>query len=381
MLAALKLRLLEARRRGGLLLLGAGALLVGWIALFPGETVDGRYGLATDIATTFGYIAALFFGALPLAADRECKRSYLPCASPVRPWSWALGNALGAATLGGVGAFVLFFAAGLGASMRGGIETHATTRTGQTGTIWLPGKEVDVAVRYINIPVPPEATHLRLLPRVYIGVEKTVGATDSATVEVDGTEHEFFPNQPLVVPIRSSRVSIRNLSEDHAVGLDKGELRALVGRRPFLLNAVGAGVGPSLGAAALAALGAAASANLTAPIAALLVALVLVLGSLKGFIVETFRHEGAAQRAMDDHGHQHTEHVQVGAGARAVARTVVEGLLYALPDLNGLDRTDRVAIGEWTGLKRAGNGVLLLAIALAIAVTAGGLGVHARRMP
>ena len=183
MLAALKLRLLEARRGGGLLLLGAGALLVGWIALFGGETVDGRYGLATDIATTFGYLAALFFGALPLAADRERKRSYLPCASPVRPWSWALGNALGAAALGAVGAFVLFLVAGLGASMRGGIETHATTRTGQIGTIWLP----------IRVPVPSIATHMRLVPRVYLNVRARSAQRTPRRWRWTGSSTSSFP--------------------------------------------------------------------------------------------------------------------------------------------------------------------------------------------
>ena len=373
MLAALKLRLLEARRRGGPVLLGMAVLIVGWVALFGGETTDGRYGLATDLATTFGYLAALFLGALPLAADRERKRSYLPGASPVTPWGWALGNAMGAAALGLVGTFVLFLVAGLGASLRGGIETHATTSTGLTGTAWLPLPS--------PIRVPDNATHMRFVPRVYLNVEDTVGTTDSATVEVDGKQYEFFPNRPIVVPIHSQRVALKNLSDEHAVGIDLAEMRAFTGERSFLLNALGAGVGPSLGAAALAALGAAASANLTAPVAALLAALVLVLGSLKGFMLETFQHEGVAQRAMDDHGHQHEKLPEVGAGARAVARTVVGGLLYALPDLNELDRTDRVAIGVWTHVKGSDRGALLLAIALAVAAAVGGLGVHNRRLP
>ena len=45
MLAALKLRLLEARRCGGLMLLGAGALLVGWIALLGGAQSGGNLSI------------------------------------------------------------------------------------------------------------------------------------------------------------------------------------------------------------------------------------------------------------------------------------------------------------------------------------------------
>ena len=99
-------------------------------------------------------------------------------------------------------------------------------------------------------------------------------------MEVDGKQYEFFPNRPIVVPIHSRRVALKNLSDKHTVGVDLAEMRAFTGERSFLLNALGAGVGPSLGAAARAALGAAASANLSAPVAALLVGLMLVLGSL-----------------------------------------------------------------------------------------------------
>ena len=71
MRAALRLRLLEARRRGGWWLLGIGVAVVSWVAWAGGETPDGRYGLATDLAAAFTYLAAVFFGALPLATDRE----------------------------------------------------------------------------------------------------------------------------------------------------------------------------------------------------------------------------------------------------------------------------------------------------------------------
>jgi hypothetical protein len=379
MRAALRLRWLEARRHGGGPLLLAAAAIVLLVALFGGETVDGRYGLATDLAATFTYLAAVFFGALPLAADREKKRAFLPGASPVSPPAWAVGNALGAAAVTTCAGLVLFLAAGVGAALGGGIETHETFAFGHHGTQRLP-------VRLKGMPA--DTTKLRILPRVMIRGPDRVGATDSAPVEVGGKRYDFFPDTPIVVPVEGSVVVLKNLGRDHLVGIDLRSTRALAGDHAFLLNAAAAGVPPTIGAAALAAFGAAAAANLGGGVAALLTALVLVLAAMKGFLLDTIEHEGALEQAkqdhgtvvLDEHGHEHG-HAAGDSPARVAARAMVKALLGVVPDLGSLDRTDRVALGEWTALKKSGHALLFLALSLFVAAVVGGIGVHERRLP
>jgi len=375
MRAALRLRLLEARRRGGLLLLLCGVVAVAWIALQGGETPDGRYGLATDVAAALAYVAAVFYGAYPLAVDRERKRAYVPGASPVTPWMWALGNAAGGAVVGFVAALVLLATAGAASALGGGIATYAVTRPEGVGTQWLPPQGLRIRVR-------ADATELRILPRVHLRAEETVGSTDAATLEVGGRTVTVFPDRPVRVPIEGPRVLIRNLSPEHMVGFDRGELRAFGEERSFLANAAGAAVAPALGAAGLAALGAAAGANLTAPVAALLTALILCMASLKGFLLDTLQHEGVTRAAVAHGAHSHGVTEDVDASAlQATARGLVRVVLHVLPDLSDLDRTDRVALGEWTGLRRSAHGLAMLAIALATACVVGGAGIHSRRLP
>ncbi|MHC4133544.1 MAG: hypothetical protein ACYTDU_02800 [Planctomycetota bacterium] len=375
MWAAARLRLLEARRRGGLWLLGGAVVVVLLVARFGGDTVGGRYGLATDLAAALAYLAAVVFGAFPLAIDRERRRAYLAGASPVSPWVWAAGNALGAAVVGGAAAFVLFAAAGIGTTWSGGIETSAVTRVGGQGTAWLP---VDIK------SAPADARRIRLEFRSYLVVEDAVGTPDSATVEVDGRRYDVYPGQTLVAPIDPPSVPIRNLSPEFDVGVVSEKIRVLRSERSFLLNALGASLPPALAAAALAAFGAAAGANLSTAVAALLTTLVLLLASLKGFLLESFAHEGKARAAVahdPTHDRAHVHAPGEPTAVRQVAKRMVQALLTPLPDLSDLDRTDRVALGEWTATRRTGPAALVLLAALIVAAALGGLGVRARRTP
>lgn len=358
MRAAFRLRLLEARRRGGLWMLPLAAALVLLVGRLGGETPDGRYGLASDLAVTLGYLAAVFYGAFPLAVDRERKRSYLPSASPVTPWTWALGNALGAAAVVGLLTFVLFAAAGLGAAAGGGVPTHAVQRISARGLQELP----------FAIETRAEAKAVRLLFRTYLKGDP-VGAPDFARVEVDGRVYEVYPEVPITVPVSQRRFVMRNRSPEYAVALVPREFRALGEERSFLANAAAAGVAPALGAAALAALATAAGANLSAPVAALLAAVLLFLASLKGFLFETFDYEGIRAEA------------QAAGEARVVARAVVKTMLWPVPEIGELDHSGAVAIGDWTGFAGAAWALALLAISLALAFALGGLGVHLRRIP
>ena len=369
MRAALLLRLIEARRRGGPILLATGMLVVAWAALSGGETPDGRYGLATDLAATFCYLAALFFGALPLATDRERKRAYLPGASPVPAWSWALGNAAAAAAIGLIAGACFFGAAAVGGALGGGIETHVAHPFAGRGTQYLP-------VRLTGLP--ERTTRLRVLPRVAIRTRDKVGATDSATVEVGGRPYEFYPDVPIIVEVSGTEVVLNNVSPDHVVGIDRTETRALAESRSFLLNALLAGLAPALGAASLGALAAMASALLHAPVAALFAALFLTLASLKGFLVETIEFEGALRQARQAGG---AAAQAEGGEASEFARRYIGALLVLVPDLVEFDQTDRVATGEWTGASRTDRALATLAGALALAALLGGIGVHARRLP
>jgi len=387
MRAALHLRLLEARRRGGLPLFAAAAVGVGAVAFAGTDTVEGSYGLASDIAAALAYLGAIFFGAYPLASDRERKRSFVPAASPVTAWGWALGNAAGAAVAAGAAALVLFAAAGTGTALRGGIETREAIRLPDAAGIrWLPLKGSGSVFR---IRLDPDVEYVRIVTQAHLVADETVGTPDAAVLEIGGRTYPVFWHSNLLVPVTQNPLEIYNTTPDFTVGLVKREFRALAGRRPFLVNALGAGVAPALCAAALAALGAAAGAHLSAPVAALLLALLLLLASLKGFLLEMFAYEASLARAQqaqgagqaDDHGHDHTHAPPGEPPGRTAAKRAVEAILGGLPDLPDFDRCDRVALGEWTGVRRGGPGAGVLAVGLALATLVGGAGVHLRRTP
>lgn len=379
--AAISLRLREARRLGGLPLLAIAASVVLLVSLFGGTTVDGRYGLATDIAATLSYGAALFLGAFPLAVDREKRRSYLPSASPISPWAWALGNAMGSAIAIFILAVTLYSVAALGAQLRDGVETYRVAKIGREGTVML-----NAGPRPTRVRVPEGATHVRLVVRTYLVADEKVGSEAAAMVGVDGRAVEVYPDRPVIVPIRNNPVLLRNRSPAYAVMLDVGKFRALFEQRSFGVNAVQAGIPPALAAAGLAALGTAAGAHLAAPIAALVLIALLLLASLRGFLLEIIEHEGALrqqQGAVIDHGdHTHAAPtVNPGSSGRAFAKGAIAGLLDLVPDIGRLDRTGEVGTGFWVGWARVGPAALLLAVALVCAAVLGGLGVQMRRTP
>ena len=386
MWAALRLRLLEARRRGGLWLLAGALLLVFGVALAGGATVDGRYGLATDIAVTLAYVAAIFIGAFPLAIDRERKRSYLPSASPVSPFAWALGNACAAAIVAAGVCFSLYAAAGIGAGVRGGIDTYAMTSIGREGIYWLrPGPPQ-------RIQVPASTRSIRLSARSFLTVERKIGTPDSATLGISGKPYPIFDNRPVTVPVSVVErdgdhfVLIRNRSPQFAVGIDIGSVRALTETRSFFVNSLLAGLSAALGAAVLAALGSAAGAHLGAPIAALLLTMILLMASLKGFVLEIIEHEGALKRASET-VRVHGDHTHGGRNAlrdhpmRARAKQAITWMLEPLPSVGKFDRAGEAASGRWVGGRPFADGMLALLIALMVGSAVGGLGVMWRRTP
>jgi len=375
MLAALRLRWLEARRRGGGWLLALTALAIAAAALWGGATVDGRFGLATDLATLFTYALAVFFGAFPLAVDRERKRAYLPAASPATPVGWAFGNALAAALLTIVVGLVLFLAAGAAVAAGGGIDTYEVARVGNAaGTQWLAHPGADGArARPFGIVVPDDAHSLRFRPRVYVRAEDARGTAGFARVEVGGRPVEVVHDRTLVIPITPPRVEIRNVEPDYAVGIARDSIRALRAERPFLLNAVRAGAGTALAAGAMAALGVAAAAHVAAPVAALLVALLVLLGGLKAPVEESLADEARNAAAAAQ------EAAVAPRRANPAARAVVQGALAVVPDLAGASQTDRAAVGEWVSRRPMWNAALLCAAALAVAAAVGGAGVFRRR--
>jgi hypothetical protein len=377
MTAALLLRLRELRRRGGLLLLAAAAVAVFLLAM-------RSYGLASDLAVTIGYLAALFCGALPLAIDRERRRSHLSGASPVAPWAWALGSAAGAGAAAAVATFALFAAAGLGAAAKGGVQTHVAYPLNERATIWLSPSRA--------IGMPPDTTALRTEVRAFYADEEARGAPVAVPLLVDGREMVVPADQPVLLPARPPRLVIENADPAHVVGIAGGRTRALGAERSFLANALLAGLAPALAALGLAALAAAAGANLSAPVAALLAATLLLVSSLKGFLLETWEHEGKVAAAVAGEEHDHHDHEGHGHDhpaarpAPALVQGAMRGLLRIVPDLPALDATDRVARGEWAGTGLGGGArlprsALFSAFGLLGAATLGGLGVFLRRMP
>ena len=366
MRAAALLRLRELKRRGGLALLAVAGGAVFLVALG-----GGGYGLASDLAVTLGYVAALLCGAFPLAIDRERRRSHLLCASPVAPWAWALGSAAGAGAASAAATFVLFAAAGFGAAAAGGIETHVAYPLNAHGTLWLtPGRP---------IKLPPDARALKTEVRAYLTAEDAVGAPGSVVLRVDGRDVRVLAGEPIVLEATPPSIEITNPDATRVVGIVADRTAALGAPRPFVWNALLVGVAPALAAFALAAFGAAAGANLTAPVAALLAVTFLLFASLKGFLVETLAHEGEIAAAVaaaerDDKA----DHLPVRPAPAAV-RSAMRGLLAILPDLPAFDRSDRAARGEWAGLGRAGRAAAFAGFGLLCAAALGGLGVLLRR--
>jgi len=383
MRAALRLRLLEARRRGGLWFLALATLGVLAVALFGGETVPGRYGAATDVAATLAYVAAIFLGAFPIAMDREQRRSYLPGASPVTPWGWALGNALGAAIPVLLLALCLFGAAAAGAAVRGGVETYRVTRFERHGNLVLPSGTLPR-----SIEVRDGTRFIRFMPRTYLVADRAVGSEDAAEIEVDGRLFEVHHDRPVTLPVRNNPVLLRNRSPEFVVALDLASFRGLYEPRRFLPNALLAAIPPALGAAALAALGVAAGAHLGTLVAALVLTLLLLLASMRGFLLDMIEYEGTLRHAREatesgheHHGHAHGPALDPDSPGRAFAKGAVQGLLDLVPSIGALDRTGEVATGEWVGDARIPRGAALLLVALAFAAVAGGVGVHLRRTP
>lgn len=379
MIAALLLRMKELRRRGGLPLLGAAAA-----AMFLLGTRS--YGLASDLAVTLGYVAALLCGVFPLAIDRERRRSHLSGASPVAPWAWALGSAAGTGAAAGAATFLLFAAAGLGAAAAGGVETHVAYPLNDPATIWLlPEREIGI---------PADAHALKTHVRAVVAAADAMGASGDVRLLVDGHETVVPADQSVSLPARPPRITIRNPDPARVVGLAGDRTRALGSERPFVGNALLAGLAPAVAAFGLAAIGVAAGANLSAPVASLLVVTFLLVASLKGFLLETWQHEGkvAAAVAGEEHdhdGHDHAHHDHGTADDPRPVRAAMRALLAAVPDLPALDASDRVARGEWAGagapgresLGRLGRAALVALVALLGAAAIGGLGVFLRRTP
>jgi len=365
MRAALLLRLAEAARRGGFLLLGGAGALVLLLATRASGSADARYALATDVAATVGYLAAVVYGAFPLATDRARRRGEIARASPCPSPFLALGSAAGAATVAFLSTAVLFAVAGLAVAATGGPLTRETTRIGDGGARWFPVP---------RIRVPAEATHLRFLIRADLASEARVGTPAAPTIAVDGTAHVVHPDRPVTLPIAGESVQLTNLTPEFRVRLELGEVRALGRERPFVANAILTSIAPALGAAAIAALAAAASAHLSAPVAAMLMALLLSLGAMKGFLTESLAHGGAARAAADGGGGAGEEEGE--PTVRKAAATVVGALLEALPDLARLDASAEVSTGDWVGARRAPPALLLVSIALLLATAVGAPGVR-----
>ncbi len=371
--AALRLRLREGWRRGGLAVLCVGSGIVFAVARWGDDTVAGRFSLATDLAIVFGYVAAVFYGALPIAADRERRRALLAASSPTRPVEWAIGNALGAAVLVGAAMVVFLAAATVGTAAAGGIATYETGGLNAKGIFRLPppGDEE----RTIDVREGVQRLRLALRADPLGDVE---GTSDVLTVEANGKIHKAPFGHTMEIEVEPGRLVLWNMTRGYDVGVVIEDTRVLRADASFLGNSLSNSFGPGLGAAALAAFGAAMGALFTGPVAALVTALLLLLASLRGFLLEAAEYGGTAQ---EQHVHSaHPERPGPDVEVRDASRAVIAGLLTIVPDLHALDGSGRVALGEWNGSGGVYRASLYLLIALAVAAMFGGWGVHTRRL-
>jgi hypothetical protein len=342
------------------------------------------YGLASDLAVTLGYAAALFAGAFPPAIDRERRRSHVAAASPVSPWAWALGNAMGVGAGALLATLALFAAAAGGCAAAGGVATHEVYPLNERGTIWLLEER--------RIGLASEARALRTRLRAFARGEDTGSAPASVRLLVDGRELVVATDQEVVLPVTPPAVRIGNPDGTVVVGIAGDRTGALGAERAFAANAILAGLAPALAAMGIAALGVAAGAGLSAPVAALLAATILLAASLKGFLLETWEHEGkvaaavAGEESAGHEGHAHGHDHGPVAQAPSALRSAMRGLFAMLPDLPAYDASDRVARGEWAwagprGRARLLGAARLAALGLLCAAALGGLGLRLRRTP
>ena len=387
MLTAVSLRVREAWRRGGAPLLVVAFAGVFLVAAFAGESATARYAFATDLAAALAFVGALFYGALPLATDRERRRLLIPCASPVTPAGWALGNALGAAAVSALLAMLLFAAAGLGCAAGGGLEARVA---------WTLDSLPDMAAnRVLNInrvrvdgrlPVAwiTETTPLELrTPREDIEwyrfktraapVAELEGTPSTLSLDINGKRYTASIGGYLDVPVRRDTLVFENTSPGLDIGLVLDRSRALGAPVSFLGTALGTGVPVALGAAFLAALATGAAALLSGPVAALLAGVVLILGALRSFLMDAIEHVGAANAA--DAGQAMT--------LREASGGFFRGLLTVIPDLGGLDHSASLSRGEWIASFVGSStlyGLLLLGVAAVLAALVGGYGIRTRRL-
>ncbi|MCZ6574327.1 MAG: hypothetical protein O7C98_14310 [Planctomycetota bacterium] len=383
----------EAWRRGGAPLLVVAFAGVFLVAAFAGESATARYAFATDLAAALAFVGALFYGALPLATDRERRRLLIPCASPVTPAGWALGNALGAAAVGALLAMLLFAAAGVGTAVRGGIATYSAQNLGDLEGLSVRFSEhgggQPVARRLHDGPVlwvaQDQWVEIDGFPR---GIESVRFKTRAAPVAgIEGTPTVLTigmapGSAPVHTPIGghvqvpvndSARAMLQNRTPGLQLGLVVDRSRALGAPVSFLGTALGTGVPVALGAAFLAALATGAAALLSGPVAALLAGVVLILGALRSFLLDAIEHVGAAN----------AEDVGQAMTLREASGGFFRGLLTVIPDLGGLDHSASLSRGEWMASSVGSStlyGLLLLGVAAVLAALVGGYGIHTRRL-
>ena len=387
MRTALSLRVREAWRRGGAALLATAFTGVFLIAALGGESAAARYAFATDLAAALAFVGALFYGALPLATDRERRRLLIPCASPVTPASWALGNALGAAVVGALLAALLFAAAGLGTAVGGKAGAHKawTLRRDLYATFHRSGQDAPYkegrAKNGVHWVAPNEWIHILELGSDVRSVRFKTRAAPVAQIEGTPTHVTIVTDdahKPVVTPIggffEAPRglvgVSLQNKTADLYLGLVLDRSVALGDPVSFPLTALMTGLPIALGVAFLAALAATAAALLSGPVAALFAGVVLILGALRGFLLDAIQHAGAA-------------HAGEGTGLQETSSGFIELLLGAIPDLSSLDHSASLSRGEWMAAAIGTSllsGALFLCSAALLAFVVGGYGVRTRRL-
>ncbi|MFQ5844754.1 MAG: hypothetical protein ACE5JG_07170, partial [Planctomycetota bacterium] len=291
----------------------------------------------------------------------------------VAPAGWAAGHALGAAVVGAAWGAALFAAAGIGAAAGGGVETHRAwplardaswSGLAPRGVVWL------AADRPRTLPRPAGAERLRLKTRA-APVGDLEGTPSRLTLEVDGKTYKTPVGDFFDLPVSGDAVVFRNRSPGLEIGLVVDRSRALGSATSFAATAVAGGAGPALGCAALAALGSGAGALLSGAIAGLFTTLVLVLGALKGFLLEAIRHAGGIR-----HAYEQPLDLQETSGR------FIEGVLKLVPDFGALDSSTDLSRGEWMADRvgsAARSGAVALGAVFLFALVVGGYGIRTRR--
>ena len=357
----------------------------------PGEPGPDRQraldGFVLDVALLVSVLAAAAFGAGSLASDRESARETVLHASPLRRLELLAGTQLGhAAALLILGLGLLLGTISITGLIGGGERDRASTRVPVRAGTLLDGKGESVLGRWLMLTrAAPEGSYVLDAPEgsfdagpgvraadVWIQIREVVEDLNAGMPEVYPVAVRVGAGPEEVIQLRTgnplrfaldisevrgeadTRIFVRRLDPELAIGLAPGGLVVQGRTRPFVLNLAKAFAAWLLGCIVIAAASNAFASVVGAPVAVCGGLFLALVGRSLSLLAETAHYLEEASGAL-------------GAGGRRA----LEAVVAAAPDFRAFDLTHLVTsrwdIGLAALADRLGASVAAAAVLLAVA--------------